>query len=56
MRANSLHRKLFYLHLSFTIWKVLKGMGKLQKIEYLEKENNFLQEKKNGNFLRTIIW
>ena len=32
MQANSWHHKLFHFHLSFWIWKVWKGRGKITKI------------------------
>ena len=58
MQANSSHHKLFYLHLSFWIWKVWKEGKKLQKFEYLENENTFLDEIKNifHSFWRATIW
>ena len=31
MKANSWHHKLFHFHLSFLIWKVWKGSGKITK-------------------------
>ena len=57
MQTNSWHHKLFHFHLSFGIRKVWKERGKLQKIEYLEKEKSFLDEIKNTfhSFWRAII-
>ena len=47
MQVNSWHHKLFQFHLTFYIWEVWKGREKLQKIEYLENENSFLDEIKS---------
>ena len=57
MQANSWH-KLFHFHLSFWVWKVLKGREKLQKFEDLENKKSFFDEIKNTfyTFLKAIIW
>ena len=49
MQANLWHHKLLHFHLPFLIWKVWKGMEKIQKNEYLENEKSFLDEIKNIN-------
>ena len=58
MEANSWHHKLIHLHLAFWIWKVWKGMEKVQKFEYLENEKSFFDEIKHifYNSWRAIIW
>ena len=43
MPANLWH-KLFHFRLSFWIWKVWKGRGKKQNIEYLEIEKSFFDK------------
>ena len=57
MQVNSWHHKLSHFHLSFWIWKVWKGMEKIQKFEYVENEKSFLDEIKNifHRFWRAII-
>ena len=57
MQVNSWHHKLFHFHLSFYIWGVWKGREKIQKLEYLENEKNFLDEIRNtfNSFSRAII-
>ena len=47
MRANSWHHKLFHFQLSFWILKVWIEGKKLQKFEYLEKEESSFDEIQN---------
>ena len=58
MQASSWHHKLFQFQLSFWTWKVWKGRGKIQKCEYLQNENSFLDETNSifHSFWTAIIW
>ena len=47
MQVSSWHHKLSHSPLSFWIWKLWKGMEKLQKFKYLKNEKSFLDESKN---------
>ena len=44
MQNNSWCCKLFNFPLSFWIWKVWQGQGKMQKFEYLKNDKSFLDE------------
>ena len=43
MQANSWN-KLFHVYLSLWVWEVRQGREKIQKYEYLENEESFLDE------------
>ena len=57
MQVNSWYHKLFHFPLSFWIWKLWKGRGKITKIWISENEKSFLDEVKNifHSFYRAII-
>ena len=45
MQVNWWRHKLFHFHLSFESWNCGEEGKKLQKFEYLENEESFLDEK-----------
>ena len=57
MQANSWH-KLFHFHLSFWIWKVWKGRGKITKAWISRERKELFRWNKSifHNFWRAIIW
>ena len=51
MQANSWHHKLFHFHLSFWVWKVLKGRENISKILISREPKELLNRNKKTFFI-----